>query len=152
MANKRPDIYEHNNPDYAFVDSDFVRGGFRTSVDTLAKLYELDVKVNQLKEYATSVFVKSESKYYTLIDINNINNSTGWDSLFSDSELNTYFLHEQNTPSATWVCTHNLGKIPIVDIIDSANQTVVAEITHNSVNKTTIAFSGTLTGKAIFKT
>lgn len=66
--------------------------------------------------------------------------------------VSQYYLHDQTIPSATWVCMHNLGKIPIVDIIDSANQTVVAEVTHNSVNITTIAFSGALTGKAIFKT
>ena len=83
MAIKRPDIYEHNNPNEPFVDTDFVKGGFRTKVDDLTALYALAPKVNQLKEHATSVWVISESKYYTLVDASNVGNSGGW----SDSVL-----------------------------------------------------------------
>jgi len=35
MAILRPDIYEHNNANYAIADSDFVRGGLRTAVADL---------------------------------------------------------------------------------------------------------------------
>lgn len=78
MAIKRPDIYEHNNPSNAIVDSDFVRGGFRTSVESPQELFNLDVKSDQLKEYATFVYVKSEEKVYTLVDKDNIGNINGW--------------------------------------------------------------------------
>lgn len=73
----RPDLYSHNNPDLAFVDSNSVRGGNRTVAD-LTALYALSSKSDQLKQYVTRVFVQSNSKWYTLIDINNIGNSLGW--------------------------------------------------------------------------
>jgi len=85
MAIKRPDIYEHNNPNYAFVDSNFVRGGLRSFVSDLNELYSLIAKRDQLKEYSTIVYVVSESKYYVLIDINNIDNSSGWEVFNSGS-------------------------------------------------------------------
>ena len=56
MAIKRPDIYEHNNPNYAISDSDFVRGGIRSKVANLPALGALASKIDQLKEYATFVW------------------------------------------------------------------------------------------------
>jgi len=78
MAIKRPDIYEHNNPNYAIVDSDFVRGGLRTPVADLTALYALSPKLDQLKEHSTIVYVTGETKYYILVDIANIGNENGW--------------------------------------------------------------------------
>lgn len=80
MSIKRPDIYEHNNPDYAISDSDFVRGGIRSKVPNLPALGALASKADQLKEYATFVWVESENKYYVLVDKNNIGNINGWSS------------------------------------------------------------------------
>lgn len=77
MAIKRPDEYQHNNPNNAIADSDFVRGGNRVVADTTA-LYALSSKIDQLKQNATRVFVISLGYWMRLIDINNINNSTGW--------------------------------------------------------------------------
>lgn len=87
MAIKRPDIYEHNNPLYSIADSDFVRGGFRTSVADLTALYALSTKVDQLKEQATVVYVVSESKRYVLVDINNVGNSGGWDEFVTSGNF-----------------------------------------------------------------
>ncbi len=82
MAIKRPDIYEHNNPLNAIVDSDFVRGGIRTSVANLNQLYQIGSGINdktdQLKEYATKVYVSGENKFYILKDLNNRTNISGW--------------------------------------------------------------------------
>jgi hypothetical protein len=83
MAIKRPDIYEHQNPNEPIADTDFVKGGFRTKVADLTALYALAPKVNQMKEHATSVWVISKAKYYTLVDASNVGNSGGW----SDSVL-----------------------------------------------------------------
>lgn len=80
MAIKRPDIYEHNNPNNAISDSDFVRGGIRTKVPNLPALGALASKADQMKEYATFVWVESENKYYVLVDKNNIGNINGWSS------------------------------------------------------------------------
>jgi len=79
MAIKRPDIYEHNNPNNAFVDSNFVRGGFRTSVADLSALYALSGKTDQLKAHSTVVYVTGTTKYYILKDISNVGNANGWE-------------------------------------------------------------------------
>jgi hypothetical protein len=78
MAIKRPDIYEHNNPVLAIVDSDFLKGGGRVVAD-LTALYALSNRPDQLKERVTKVWVTAESAYYILIDDINIGNSNGWE-------------------------------------------------------------------------
>ena len=67
MAIKRPDIYEHNNPNLAIVDSDFVRGGGRV-VANLTELYALANKIDQLKERVTKVYVISKDITYVLVN------------------------------------------------------------------------------------
>jgi hypothetical protein len=91
MAIKRPDIYEHQNPNEPIADTDFVKGGFRTKVADLTALYALAPKVNQMKEHATSVWVISKAKYYTLVDASNVGNSGGWSDsvLGSSAEIQT---------------------------------------------------------------
>jgi hypothetical protein len=88
MAIKRPDIYEHNNPNNAIVDSDGVRGGKR-KVATLTDLYSLSNKIDQLKEDVTVVYVEAENNEYKLVDITNVSNSNGWSSneLINDNEV-----------------------------------------------------------------
>ncbi len=63
-----------------------------------------------------------------------------------DSDKN--YIHEQNTPSNTWVIDHNLSKYPSVDVIDSSGQLVEGEVTYNSLNRVTIMFNGSFTGVA----
>lgn len=77
MAVNKPDAYQHNNPDLAFVDADFVRGGGRV-VSDLTALYALSTKADQLKVRVTRVWVTSEAKYYVLVDNTKINQSAGW--------------------------------------------------------------------------
>lgn len=77
MAIKRPDIYEHNNPDLAIVDSTFVRGG-AISVADLTALYALGSKLDQVKQYATRCYVIAEAKFYILVDTVNIGSALGW--------------------------------------------------------------------------
>jgi hypothetical protein len=77
MAVFFPDIIQHNNPNLAVVDSDFSRGGRRVVAD-LTAMYALSLKPDQLKQFATIVYVQSEQKDYILIDINNADNSNGW--------------------------------------------------------------------------
>ena len=86
MAIKRPDLYEHNNPDLAFVDSTFVRGGTR-AVANLTALYALSSKVDQLAERITRVWVASEAKYYVLTNISSVGSSGGWTAEQTNSNL-----------------------------------------------------------------
>jgi len=88
MAIKRPDIYEHNNVNYAIADSDFVRGGLRTAVADLTALYALSPKVDQLKERSTIVYVSGETKYYILTDIGNVGNINGWEEFVAGGSGN----------------------------------------------------------------
>ena len=95
MAIKRPDIYEHNNPLNAIVDSDFVRGGVRTSVANLNELYQIgsgiNDKIDQLKEYATKIYVSGENKFYILENLNNRTNISGWiPESVGDLDLSSY--------------------------------------------------------------
>jgi len=78
MAIKRPDIYEHNNPNLPIADSDFVKGGIRSAVQSLSDLYALTTKASQLKQHSTQIYVSGENKFYVLKDVNNIGNSNGW--------------------------------------------------------------------------
>ena len=94
MALRQSDIQIHNNPNLAVVDSDFVKGGFRTAVAVKSDLYALSGKTDepsaagQLKEYATIVYVSGETKYYILIDIDNVDNASGWEE-FDVSDITT---------------------------------------------------------------
>lgn len=78
MPIHRPDLYRHNNEKCAFVDSDYVRGGIRTSVNTLDDLYGLSESIDQLKERSTIVYVENEDNYYELISCVNASNESGW--------------------------------------------------------------------------
>jgi hypothetical protein len=78
MALYFPDILEHGNPDLPILDSDFLKGGTRSPVQTLNDLYALTSKVEQLKERATRVYVSGENKYYVLIDSANAGSAAGW--------------------------------------------------------------------------
>ena len=77
MPIKRPDVYEHNNPVFPIVDSDFLKGGGRVVAD-LTALYGLDVRPNQLKQRVTRVYVTDLDAYYILVDDTNIGNANGW--------------------------------------------------------------------------
>jgi hypothetical protein len=89
MALRQSDIQIHNNPNLAVVDSDFVKGGFRTAVGSVNDLYALSGKTDepsaagQVKEYATIVYVTGDSKYYVLKDVSNIDNPAGWEEFAS---------------------------------------------------------------------
>lgn len=98
MAIKRPDIYEHNNPVYAFVDSTFVRGGGRV-VTNVADLYTLPV--DQLKERVTRVFVTATNTYYTLTNIVQVANSGGWTADSTGSGVTSISVGTNNVSGIT---------------------------------------------------
>lgn len=85
MALFQSDELRHSNPNLAVVDSDFVKGGFRTAVATVDDLYALSGKTDepsaagQLKEFSTIVYVTGETKYYVLKDITNVDKIAGWE-------------------------------------------------------------------------
>lgn len=60
------------------------------------------------------------------------------------------YTHVQDSPSATWVITHNLGKKASVIIVDSADEVVYGEIEYVNNNTVTLTFAGAFSGRAYF--
>lgn len=60
------------------------------------------------------------------------------------------YVHVQDTPSAEWTASHNLGKKPAVVIVDSADDVVYGDISYLDDNNVTLTFTGAFTGKAYF--
>jgi hypothetical protein len=60
----------------------------------------------------------------------------------------SFFEHEQQQASATWVITHNLGRLPSVTIIDSGDNIVIGDVLYLNNNQVEISFTGSFSGKA----
>lgn len=61
--------------------------------------------------------------------------------------LNT-FIYEQGIASDTWEITHNLGKMPSVTVVDSANNVIYPAVQYIDENKLVVQMNGATTGKA----
>jgi hypothetical protein len=59
------------------------------------------------------------------------------------------FEFTQSTPAATWIIDHNLGRKVQVTIFDANGQVVYSDVTHGSVNQTTIYFASPVVGSAL---
>jgi len=59
------------------------------------------------------------------------------------------YIHDQPSPSNEWIVNHNFGYTPVVDILDTANREIEAEVVHMSVNQTRVYFAQPKTGKVI---
>ena len=60
----------------------------------------------------------------------------------------TYYEHDQQIASNEWTITHNLGKMPSVTVIDSADTIVIGDTEFLSNNQLKISFTGSFSGKA----
>lgn len=54
----------------------------------------------------------------------------------------------QNTPAATWVITHNLGRFPQITVVDSDGNRILPDLEYGSVNDVTLTHAEPLTGAA----
>lgn len=59
-----------------------------------------------------------------------------------------HYVHTQTDPSASWVISHSLNKYPSVEIVDSAHDKIVGEVSYDSLSQITITFVLSTTGKA----
>ena len=63
-----------------------------------------------------------------------------------DIKSDRNFVHVQNTDASEWVITHNMGKYPSVNVIDSDGHTALVDIEQISINQlkiiSSIPFSG----------
>lgn len=60
------------------------------------------------------------------------------------------YTHNQETASAVWEVTHNLGKHPAVTVVDSAGTEVIGEVDYTSSNTCVLRFQAPFNGKAFF--
>jgi hypothetical protein len=58
------------------------------------------------------------------------------------------YVHTQNTPSNTWVITHNLGIYPQASVLEFGGDSVEGVISYQSANQLTIVFSVSISGTA----
>lgn len=65
----------------------------------------------------------------------------------STGGINPY-IHTQGSSSTTWTINHNLGYRPSVEVIDSGNQEIDADISHPTVNQTIVQVSPPTSGIA----
>jgi hypothetical protein len=75
--------------------------------------------------------------------------ATGADGADGAAGVATTLVHDQSSASSTWTITHNQGRYPSIDIIDSAGNHVIGDIKHNSVNQIVATFDNAFAGKAI---
>lgn len=59
------------------------------------------------------------------------------------------YFHTQASVASVWTITHNMDYKPNVTAFNSANEVVVGEILHSSVNSLTITFSSAFSGCAV---
>lgn len=60
------------------------------------------------------------------------------------------YVHTQRQPSAEWVVSHGLGKMPSVTVVDSAGTQVIGDVLYLDSNRVKLTFSGAFAGKAFF--
>lgn len=59
------------------------------------------------------------------------------------------FVFTQVSASSIWTITHNMGKMPAVEVIDSGNNVVYGDVNYVSTNVVQITFNAAFGGKAI---
>lgn len=67
---------------------------------------------------------------------------------YVQSQVRENYVHDQQVASNSWVVVHELNKFPAVNIVNTANQAIVGDITYNSLNQITITFTSSISGKA----
>ena len=70
------------------------------------------------------------------------------DELDRLSVLASGYVHEQGVASAVWTVQHNLNKYPSVNVVDSAGNEIISEVTYNDENSVTITMNGASKGRA----
>lgn len=58
------------------------------------------------------------------------------------------YVHDQMTPSATWVVVHNMGYYPNVTVEDSGGNEHFPDLVYDSANQLTLTFNAANGGKA----
>lgn len=58
-----------------------------------------------------------------------------------------HYTHYQDVPDEIWYVTHNLGKNPTIQVVNSAGDVIYPDIKHTSVNTCELYFKSAMSGK-----
>ena len=98
--------------------------------------------------YATKEYVDTHSGGLApFITTEEITATTIQGAIEQVRELSRY-VHNQPTASTNWAITHNLKMYPSVTVVDSGGTHVMGEVTYNTLNTATVAFTSPFSGKA----
>lgn len=96
-----------------------------------------------------------EAKVHGSLEVDSINlpNGASNEALMADGstqvlESDKNYVHTQNTASATWSITHNLGKRASVTVVDSGDNVCYGDVQYTNDNELVITFSASFSGKA----
>ena len=70
------------------------------------------------------------------------------DFAYIKQQTRDYYVHDQQVASSTWVVNHNLNKFASINIVDTANEEVVGDVSYNGLNQITINFTAPISGKS----
>ena len=60
--------------------------------------------------------------------------------------VQTFYTHNQTTPSALWVVNHNLGHQPVIGVNSVGGMQMIAEVLHQSPNQVLVYFDSPTMG------
>ena len=141
--------YTESNPVDGFTDGTSVSG---TGIKSTGKVYTLGA----VKRIGYQVELDPSS-------LNSILSVTPGDPyhimIYDTAQKETYvapysmavssFTFVQQLPHTTWTVTHNLNRIPMVQVIIN-NQVAYEQVTHNNVNQFTVVLSSAQTGSVVY--
>ena len=59
-----------------------------------------------------------------------------------------HYTHNQVSASSIWIINHDLEKYPSTTVVDSGGNVVIGDVQHISLNRLTITFNASFSGKA----
>lgn len=65
------------------------------------------------------------------------------------NEADAAFVHTQSVPSTAWLVEHNLGRYPVVTVLDQYNNLIPATVNYASANTLLLTFKQLRKGKAL---
>jgi hypothetical protein len=106
--------------------------------------------------FATESYVDTQIEYIDNIGDVNLVSPVAADVLTFDGtewvnapiqSTDKHYSHNQNSASATWTITHNLGKNPSISVVDSAGTGVIGQVSYVSLNQLIVYFTEPFSGK-----
>lgn len=139
--------------DHLSVQGDIAVTGLVDTVDVAAFKVLYDAHIVAANPHGTNMEDLADvpayaGNQYKIPRINTAENGIEW---VASTDSDKYYLHNQSTPSISWVCPHNLNKYPSVTIMDASGNIIEADnVQHTSLTSTTITMSESISGTAAF--